>query len=169
MYLYCNIEVRSVDHCCSGEVLSITLPVCVCAFVALGIRHAMRMHHIFIYGLPLSTIFCYSVSQKARFSGEKKAIEHTCKMRVSSFCTNLMWNIFHSKKKWANCDRKGILLYLYSCPILMKLEICQQIFGKSSDINFHEYPSSGSQVALCARTDRHDEANSCSSQFCERA
>jgi hypothetical protein len=42
----------------------------VCAFVALGIQHEMRMHHIVICGLPLSAIFFIIFSQKARL--EKK-------------------------------------------------------------------------------------------------
>jgi hypothetical protein len=48
-------------------------------------------------------------------------------------------------------------------------ETFQQIFEKSSNIKFHELPSSGSRVVPCGRTDRHDEANSRFSQFCERA
>ena len=39
--------------------------------------------------------------------------------------------------------------------ILMKLELSQHIFQKYSNIKFHEYPSSWSQVVSCAcgRTD----------------
>jgi hypothetical protein len=59
----------------------------------------------------------------------------------------------------------------------MKLEFLRQIFEKYSNIKFHENPSSGSQIVTCGRTDeqtgrqtdRHDEANSRFSQFCERA
>ena len=36
-------------------------------------------------------------------------------------------------------------------------------------LKFHENPSSGSRVVPCGQTDRHDEANSRFSQFCERA
>jgi hypothetical protein len=70
----------------------------------------------------------------------------------------------------------------YSCSIFMKLEFSQQTFKKSSNIKFHENPSSESLVVPCrhsdrrtddgqtdGKEDRHDEANSCCSQFCERA
>jgi hypothetical protein len=44
---------------------------------------------------------------------------------------------------------------------------------KSSNVKFHENPSSRSRVVPCGRagrrTDGHDEANSRFSQFCERA
>jgi len=46
-------------------------------------------------------------------------------------------------------------------------------FQKILKFNFHENPSSGSLVVPCRRTDgwtdRHDEANSRFSQFCEHA
>jgi len=51
---------------------------------------------------------------------------------------------------------------------LMKLEFSRQIFEKSSIIKLHEYPFSRSRVVPCGQTDRHDEANSCFSQYCER-
>ena len=46
---------------------------------------------------------------------------------------------------------------------LMKLQLSQQIFEISSNIKFHENPSSGSRVVPCRRTDaqdRHDEVDS---------
>ena len=62
---------------------------------------------------------------------------------------------------------------LYCCPILMKLEFSGQMFEKLSNIKFHENLSSGSPVGprgrAGGRTDRHDEANSRFSQFCECA
>jgi len=55
----------------------------------------------------------------------------------------------------------------------MELEFSRQIFEKSSNTKLHENPSSGIRVVPCGRTDgrtdRHDEADSRFSQFCERA
>ena len=48
----------------------------------------------------------------------------------------------------------------------MKLEFSRQIFEISSNIKFHETPSSGSRVVPCGQTDVFDEANSRFSQFC---
>jgi hypothetical protein len=41
MYVLHNTEAHSYNHCCSGKGISVTY--CECAFVALGIQHAMRM------------------------------------------------------------------------------------------------------------------------------
>jgi len=50
----------------------------------------------------------------------------------------------------------------------MKLEFSQQIFAKYPNIKFHENLSCGRWVVPCGQTDRHDEANSCFLQFCQR-
>ena len=69
---------------------------------------------------------------------------------------------------WCSCIR-------YACQSVMKFEFSRQIFGKSSNIKFHENPSSESPVVPCGRatdrpTVRHDdEANIRSSQLCEGA
>jgi len=48
----------------------------------------------------------------------------------------------------------------------MKLEFSKQIFETSTNIKFHENPSSGSRVVPCGRADRHGVANNRFSQFC---
>ena len=56
-----------------------------------------------------------------------------------------------------------------SFQILIELGFSRHILEKYSNIKFHENPSSGSLVFPREQTDRHDEANSRFSQFCERA
>jgi len=68
-------------------------------------------------------------------------------------------------------------VYWSSCkvPVILarssrNLNIHGMFSGKKhSNIKFNKNLSSGSRVVLCRRTDRHDEANSSFSQFCERA
>jgi hypothetical protein len=56
MYVQGNIEVRSCNHCCSGNAVSITYSESV--FADLRIQHAMRMHHaVRICGLPALQYF----------------------------------------------------------------------------------------------------------------
>jgi len=43
------------------------------------------------------------------------------------------------------------------------------IFGKYSNIKFHENPSSEGRVVAFDEADGHDEGNNRFSQFCERA
>ena len=58
----------------------------------------------------------------------------------------------------------------YTCRILMKNELSEQILEKFSNTKFHENPFSGSRVVPRGHTaSRRDEGNSRFSQFCERA
>jgi hypothetical protein len=50
-----NIKARSCNRCCSGKAINVTETEC--AFVAFGVQHAMRMHHIGICDMLLSTFF----------------------------------------------------------------------------------------------------------------
>jgi hypothetical protein len=45
----------------------------------------------------------------------------------------------------------------YYFGILMKLEFSRQIFEKSSDIKFHQNPSSGRRVVPCEQIDRRTD------------
>ena len=75
MYIQHNMEMRSCNHCYSGEAVSSTYYECMC--VTLVIQHAMHLHHIVVHGLPLSTVFFHFISYMARFKKKKKLL-HTC-------------------------------------------------------------------------------------------
>jgi hypothetical protein len=55
-----NSEARQCSHCCSGKAVSVTYSECV--FVALGMKHAIRMRYIVTCGLPRSTTHFYIIS-----------------------------------------------------------------------------------------------------------
>jgi hypothetical protein len=57
-YTITQIEAPCYNHCCSGKAKLITYSEGV--FVALGIQHAIRMHHI-ACGLLGSTIFLHLI------------------------------------------------------------------------------------------------------------
>jgi len=50
----------------------------------------------------------------------------------------------------------------------MEVEFSRQIFEKHINVKFYENMPIGYRVILCGRTDRHGEANSGFSRFCER-
>jgi len=116
-----------------------------CVFVALGIQQQCScaiLPSVSCSALQYFSTFCHK-----RYGFRKTVTEH--KICVLIFSTTFVWNIFHSKKKWARYDKKCILVFMqsthYSCQILMKLEFSRQNFEKSSTIKFHENPSSGSR------------------------
>jgi hypothetical protein len=60
VYVCPNIEALSSNHCCTGKTMSITYSVC--EFVVLAIQPAMRMRHIVIGGLSVSTTIFHIIS-----------------------------------------------------------------------------------------------------------
>ena len=74
----------------------------------------------------------------------------------SNFSTTFVWNISHSKKNWARCDRKCILVFMWStgycCQIFRKVGFTRNILEKYSNIKFHENPLGGSRIVPCGRT-----------------
>ena len=103
---------------------------------------------------PTVQYFFSTLSHK-RYDFRKIVTEH--KMCVWSFCITFVWNIFHSKNKWARYVQKCIPVFMYStscsCQISIKLKYSQRNFVQDCNITFHRNPSSGSWVVPWGRTD----------------
>ena len=97
-------------------------------------------------------------------------------MCVLIFSTTFVWNISHSEKNGAIYYKKCTQIFMwrtrYSCQILMKDEVSRKIFLKIIKHKIWWIPAQCSRAIPCQptsrRTDRHEEANSHFSQFCER-
>jgi hypothetical protein len=74
--------------------------------------------------------------------------------------------IFHILRRTERDMIKNI--YWSPCKVLRKLDFSLQIYEKYSNIKLNKNPSSESRDVPCGRKDRHGEANSCFSQFCEK-
>jgi hypothetical protein len=94
-----NIEARSCIHCCRVEAIIIVYSESV--FVALCIQHSKSRSHIVISGLSGSTVCFFTLSHKRR-DFRNRVFEN--RMHILIFYTNFVWNISHSKKKWARYD-----------------------------------------------------------------
>jgi hypothetical protein len=82
---------------------------------------------------------------------------------VFSFSSQLLSEKFSTPKRIeGDTIKNAIGVHLRTrnaCQIVMKLEFSRQIFEKYSNIEFHEYPSSGSRVVSHGRTDGRTEAH----------
>ena len=87
----------------------------------------MRTRDIVICGQPRSTLFFRIISERAQL--KKKVAE--CKMCVLIFSTTFVWNISHSKKKWAGYDNKICTVLRVNCPLL--LSTFNEILNFSTD------------------------------------
>jgi len=70
------------------------------------------------------------------------------------FLQNFVWSISAYKRNSARYSHKCTTPWRtrYSGQISMKFEFSRQIFDKSSNIKFHEYPSTGSWIVPCRGT-----------------
>jgi len=128
--------------------------LCICSPRYLACNaHAQHCH---LWPVPLYTFFPPRICYKRHDFLKKKLlnIQYVFRFYVQGFS----WKSLYSRKNWARYDQKFILGFilsaLYSCPILMNLEIFRQIFEKYSNIKFHENPSNENRVAACGWSGR---------------
>jgi hypothetical protein len=92
-------------------------------FVAQYVNHCANISGPLSEACPALPYF--STLSHKRHDFRKTVTEH--KMCVLIFSTTFVWNIFHSKEKWARYDQKCILGLMksthYCCQILLKLKI----------------------------------------------
>jgi hypothetical protein len=159
-----NTQAGSHNHWNCEKARSITNSAYM--FVALVNHHANHVpYHTIIWGLDSSTIFFYSTSPTAWFS---EKVEHqTC---VLIFSTNFVWNISHSKKEMNKIP------YMY-VGLHVKYPLIFSDFNKTWFISTDFWIILKHQnlikilpvEAEVFHSDRHDEASSHFSQFCECA
>ena len=82
------------NHCCSGKAIRITYSECVC--VAIGVQHAMHMHHIVVCVWPAPWYFSM-LSLKWHNLKKKKLLNIKC---VFVFVTTSVRNVCHYNKNW---------------------------------------------------------------------
>ena len=80
--MYRNTETRSCNHFCSEKAIIFTYSEFI--FVALGIRHEMRMRHIVIFVLSGCTVFS-TLSQK-RYDFRKRLFNIKHVLYLYNFC-----------------------------------------------------------------------------------
>jgi len=144
------------------------LHILYCASAALVIAHAKRMRHISSVACPSLSYFS-TLSQKRHDFRGKKVLNIKC----------VFWFIYNFFETFLILRRiqLDIIISVYSLhwkyPLFLTdffKKLCfLERFLKNSHIKFHENPPSGMRFVPCRQTDRHNEANSSFSQFCERA
>jgi len=104
MYLRYSLTLaRSITHCRRGNAISIIY--CEWVFIALGIQHAIRTHHIVICGLPGSTTFSTLSHKRPDFREGRGGLLNQKKLCFFS-STTFIWSISHSKKNSARYYHK---------------------------------------------------------------
>ena len=97
-------------------------------------------------------------------------------MRFLIFLYNFVWNISHSKMKRARYDKKMYIGLHVKYPLFLS-DFNETWIVETNFLKILKYQTSWKSiqwVPSCSmrtdgRTDRHDEADSCFSQFCKRA
>ena len=129
---------------------------CVCS-----LRYSARNAHaqVILSSVDWPALLCFSTLSHKMYDFRKKKKVTKYKICVLIFSKTSIWNVSHSAKNWARCDKKKCILVLmkstrYSCQIVMKLEFSRHVFEKCSNIKLLETPASGSRVVPRGQSDR---------------
>ena len=140
-----------------------------CVRLAFVIQHAMRMRRIILSPVACLVLPYFSKLSHKRydFRGEKKVIEHECVLIFSNLCLKHFSFKKNSERYYHKCIQSS-----GTAPVrivsLKKPEVPRQIFRNI--LRYQISQKSVQWVPSCSMwTDRHDEANSRFSQFCEQA
>ena len=160
---------HSCNHCCSRKSISIACSERV--FVALVVRHAMCMRHIVICDCPALQHFSTLSHKRDHSRGEKKLLKTKY---AFSFSLQLLPETRLSLRRterdtiinvcWSSCWLPVILVrFTWDLNPLDRL---------SKNTQIPKFTTNRSVGADCStrtdgRTDGHEDANSCFSQFCK--
>jgi hypothetical protein len=174
MYIQRDTEARSYYFRFSGKAIRIIYALC--AFIALGIKHAMRMRHIVICGLLHSTNIFPHYALKVTILREKNILNIKC---VSIFCTTFVRNISYPKTNWTKyVQEKHVGIYV-RCSLFMSefnetwnfssdfIKNTSHIFMKLRPLRAELFRGEGQKVKD-RQTGGHEETNSSFWQFWER-
>jgi hypothetical protein len=124
---------------------------------------------IVISSLSGSTIFFHIISQTARFSKKR----YWAWNERYDFLYNFSLKPFLFWEELSETLSQRYIGLQVKYPLLLshfnETWTSRQIFEKYSNMKFYKNPSNGNRAVPCGWTDRHDEANSRFSQFCELA
>jgi len=138
-----------------------------CMSVAFIIQHDMCMCHITLSYVAWLTLPYFSTLSHKRHNFQEKSIELKICFDFPYICPkhfSFYEEFSYILLKRYTGNHIKYLLFLSGCN---ETRIFSTDFWKIFKHQFHEYPSSGGQVVPCGQT-RHDKANNCFSQFCER-
>jgi len=137
----------------------------------------MHMRRIILSVACLTLLYFSTLSHKQHAVWEKNLLDTMC---VLIFSITFVWNIYHSKKKWARYDQKCISVFMYSnryvCQILVKLWLSStdflKIFRYQASWKYVKWEPScpiRTEERADRPKDRHDEVIIRFWKFCERA
>jgi len=101
----------------------------VCVFVALGTQHAVSMPHTVICGFSDSTIYFFFLHFLINDAIFGKWVTEK-KISIFIFSASFAWNISHVKKKWAKCNHKRMLAFMWNIYDSCQIRIFQTQFRK---------------------------------------